>query len=222
MFKVKDWHTFQSYKDRSPPWIRLHKRLLDDFDYQRMSAEARALLPMLWLMASEDKDPVSGMLRFGYEVIAFRLRQPEKAIKSAMAEIVAAGFVEQINEAKSASYGFVTDSLRNCHSETETETETETDYSSVFEEFWKIYPKKRIGAKDKALAKFKQKAEEHGIDAIMAGVKAYAASEEVERGFAKGCAAWLNDDRFLSEYSPAKKDDELNYIERLRRDSIHL
>jgi hypothetical protein len=69
MFKINNWSSFQSYKDRNPPWIRFHKKFIDDLRFQRMSADARALLPMLWLMASEDEDPVSGMLRIGYEEI---------------------------------------------------------------------------------------------------------------------------------------------------------
>ncbi len=38
MFKIKNWSSFQSYKDRQPPWIRLHKNLLDDYTFQRMGA----------------------------------------------------------------------------------------------------------------------------------------------------------------------------------------
>lgn len=124
MYKIKEWSSFQSYKDRSPPWIRLHKKLLDDYNFQRMSVEARALLPMLWLIASEDKDPVSGMLRMSYEEISFRLRQDVKKTKATLQEIVKSGFIEDL----SISYGTVTERLRICHSETETykeETETE-------------------------------------------------------------------------------------------------
>jgi len=95
MFKIKNWSSFQSYKDRQPPWIRLHKNLLDDYIFQRMGAEARAMLPMLWLMASEDKDPVSGMIRFGYDGVSFRLRLPEKTVRAAIAEIIAAGFITE-------------------------------------------------------------------------------------------------------------------------------
>lgn len=127
MFRVPNWQSFQSYKDRSPPWIRLHKRLLDDMKFQRMSAEARALLPMIWLLAAEDEDPVSGALRFGYETVAFRLRMPEKVVRAAMREILNAGFIVLDSQADTDSYGTVTDSVRNCHPETETETETETD-----------------------------------------------------------------------------------------------
>jgi hypothetical protein len=127
MFRARNWDSFQSYKDRNPPWIRLHKRLIDDINFQKMNADARALLPMIWLLISEDADPVSGMLRLGYEELSFRLRQPEKIIKAAMQEIVKAGFLERINDDNTECYINDTEVLRNCHPETETEAETYTE-----------------------------------------------------------------------------------------------
>jgi hypothetical protein len=31
--RVKNWSEFQHYKDRNPPWIKLHRTLLDH-DYE--------------------------------------------------------------------------------------------------------------------------------------------------------------------------------------------
>lgn len=72
-----------------------------------------------------------------------------------------------------------------------------------FLEFWALYPKQRAGSKQKAqiaylkVLKEKRATEEH----LLAKVKEYANSREVREGFAKGCAAWLNDDRFNSNYT---------------------
>ncbi len=69
-----------------------------------------------------------------------------------------------------------------------------------------MYPKQRIGNKDKARAAFAQAVKRSGKtpQEITAKAAEYAASEEVARGFAKGAQAWLNDDRFLRNYAPAK------------------
>lgn len=71
-----------------------------------------------------------------------------------------------------------------------------------FEEFWSSYPKDRIGNKAKAFSAYCKviKEKRATIDKLMASVKSYARSEEVHKGFAKGCAAWLNDDRFNQDY----------------------
>lgn len=133
MFRVKNWSSLQSYKDRNPPWIRLHKKLIDNMSFQRMSADARALLPMIWLMASEDEDPVSGMLRIGYEEITFRLRLDHKIVKSAIDEIIRAGFIERADDPEMPLFNEikqeVTEPLRDCY-ETVTQRQrqsTETD-----------------------------------------------------------------------------------------------
>lgn len=96
MIKIKNWRSYQSYTDRRPSWIRLHKALLDDYEFQLMSDKARALLPMLWLLASEDEDPVSGLIRFSYEVVSFRLRIEKKELISIIEELCGSGFIEII------------------------------------------------------------------------------------------------------------------------------
>lgn len=124
MFKIKKWSSYQSYKDRNPPWVRLHKKTLDDYQFQKMSAESRALLPMLWLLAAEDEDPRSGLIRLGPDEIAYRLRRDGLVVKAALDEIVRAGFIKRVEEEdadlfgmKSTSYETVTPELRNDHPE---------------------------------------------------------------------------------------------------------
>lgn len=130
MIKVVNWSSYQSYKDRKPPWIRFHKTMLDNYEFQTMSADARALLPMLWLLASEDNDPVSGCIRDSYEKITFRLRMDKNTFESALIEIEKSGFItlHQAIENKPCNQS-VTKPLqeRNSTVTPETETETETD-----------------------------------------------------------------------------------------------
>jgi hypothetical protein len=127
MIKINNWSSFQSYKDRKPPWIRFHKSLLDNFEYQCMSANARALLPMLWLLASEDEDPTSGLIRDNNAKIAFRLRLPRQEVDEGVAEIEAAGFIEQNQPCNESVTEPLRNGLESVTPETETETETETD-----------------------------------------------------------------------------------------------
>jgi len=121
VIKINNWSKYQSYKDRKPPWIRFHRSILDDYQFQMMSANARATLPMLWLLACEDADPTSGMIKLSYAEISFRLRQKEKDIKATIEELQRCEFIECIET--------VTKPLRDSNQivtpETETETETE-------------------------------------------------------------------------------------------------
>lgn len=51
--RVKNWAEFQHYKDRNPPWIKLHRTLLDDYEFERLQDASKAHLMLIWLFASQ-------------------------------------------------------------------------------------------------------------------------------------------------------------------------
>lgn len=79
------------------------------------------------------------------------------------------------------------------------------DCMQGFETFWESFPKQRRGSKDKAKSAYTAALNRAPSEEIQKGVVAYARSEEVSKGFAKGAAAWLNDDRWTSDYGPQRK-----------------
>jgi len=119
MLTIPNWSKYQSYRDRRPPWIRFHKTMIDNYEFQMMSAESRALLPMLWLLACENPDPTSGVIDQEVEVIAFRLRSDEKIIRKSIVELEKCGFID--------CAGIVTDSYKDSTKPVTTETETEAE-----------------------------------------------------------------------------------------------
>lgn len=119
MLRVKNWKEFQHYKDRSPPWIKLHKGLLDDYEYQCLPLASRALAPMIWLLASESSD---GCIDGDHKKLAFRLRVSEKEIRDGLIPLIEKGFL--IDDSKALA-----DRNQDACLETETETETETTLS---------------------------------------------------------------------------------------------
>lgn len=52
-FQIKNWAKFQHYKDRSPPWIKLHRDLLNDYNFTSLQDASKAHLMLLWLLASQ-------------------------------------------------------------------------------------------------------------------------------------------------------------------------
>lgn len=115
---VKNWREFQHYKERNPIWIKLHRKLLDDFEYHRLPLASRALAPMLWLLASESQD---GSIEYDVEKIAFRLHTTSAEIKTAITPLISSSFFMLEQDAS--------DALAGCkqHACPETETETETE-----------------------------------------------------------------------------------------------
>ncbi len=85
----KNWAVFQHYKDRCPPWIKLHRDLLNDRKFISLPTASKALAPLLWLLASENKD---GVFDASVEELEFRLRMTPKEITTGLEALLHHGF----------------------------------------------------------------------------------------------------------------------------------
>lgn len=87
----KNWAEFQHYKDRAPAWIKLHRKLLDDYDYACLPVASKALAPMLWLLASEYE---GGVIDASLRELAFRLRMTEGELSDALNPLIQSKFFD--------------------------------------------------------------------------------------------------------------------------------
>lgn len=110
--RIKGWSSFQHFKDRKPPWIKLYRELLDDVEWHELDPKAAKLLVMLWLIASEN----DGILP-NDKTLSFRLRISTSELKSLISKLSHWLVQDDINV---ISERYQDDSL-----ETETEGETE-------------------------------------------------------------------------------------------------
>ena len=112
----KNWAVFQHYKNRLPPWIKLHRDLLNDRDFMCLPIASKAIAPLLWLLASEEK---SGDFNANVVELAFRLRMTEKEVNDGLNPLISKGFFVDAS-------GVLAECLQVAIPETETERETET------------------------------------------------------------------------------------------------
>lgn len=96
---VKNWRKFQHYHHRRPPWIKLHRELLDDYEFLRLPLASQALAVRLWLIASETDD---GSMPHEPGKLAFRLHCSEQEASSAVSALVSGGFLECSPDASNA------------------------------------------------------------------------------------------------------------------------
>lgn len=195
MILVNGWHEFQHYKHRSPPWIKLHKKLLDNYDFQCLPLASRALAPMLWLLASESDD---GSIELDLIKLAFRLRTSEKDIKEALIPLIDKGFMIDASGVLAQCYqDAIPEKSRD-------RVETETDIcANGFNEFWFRYPKK-VG-KDAALKAWKKK--KPRIDDVMFALAWQINSDQWTKNdgqFIPNPATYLNQGRWMDE--PTKEE----------------
>ena len=177
----KNWKSFQHYKDRQPPWVKLHKSLLDDRDFSRLPIASKALAPMLWLLASESID---GTFDGSVEELAFRLRWNEKDISAGLKPLIDKGlFIVDST--------MLADCLRVAVPETETETETETEKNMRvigFDDFWNLYDKK-VGKPNAQKEWAKAKIDEDLLKTVLEQAKKYAVA--TDKKFRKDPERWI-------------------------------
>jgi len=144
-FKVKDWESHQHYKKRTPPWIKLHRGLLDDHHFHCLPVASKALAPMLWLLASESE----GVVDVSPEFLSFRFRMSEPEVVDAVNPLISRGWITPIDDASKALAKRLHDATLETETEGETEGETKkknnrssAEATDRFNDFWEAYPKK--------------------------------------------------------------------------------
>ena len=134
MYKIKNWDEHQPSlrPDRNVIWIKVYRRILEDYDWGNLSDSNKATLIELWLLASENEGNLPKV-----EEIAFRLRRDKSFIN------------KQLNELSSFVLLFADDSATSRQQVGSLEVEVEVDKSrgrveidDGFNIFWNMYPRK--------------------------------------------------------------------------------
>ena len=144
LLQPKNWAVFQHYKDRCPPWIKLHRDLLNDRSYMRLPIASKALAPMLWLLASESKD---GVFDGSLDELVFRLHITKKEYQDGIKPLIDNDFFILVSgvlaERKQSA---IPETEGEGEGETEKEKETDTP-EGVSIEVWDSFVKQRKARK---------------------------------------------------------------------------
>ena len=147
-YKIKNWHQFQHFKDRKPPWIKLYRDLLDDVHWHDLDPKAAKNLVMIWLIASEYDGELPDI-----KTLAFRLRVLENEAKSIVSKL--SHWLIQ-TDISVISERYQVDSLEiETEKETEREVEgkRETKRATRLPDTW--HPRAEDGLDNLELAKFR-------------------------------------------------------------------
>lgn len=205
IIRPRNWSSFQHYKNRNPAWIKLHKRLLDDFEFQSLPVASKALAPMLWLLASETVD---GAFDAEESKLAFRLRITPREMCNALKPLLDKGLFELASNALAQCYPLA--SL-----EREKETEKNIEVTSVtshpkspsgdFGAFWLSCPRK-IG-KGAARKAYNRAITKTAPETIQGAIQRYATSRAGEDDqFTVHPATWLNQERWTDQIATTNGD----------------
>jgi hypothetical protein len=166
LLQPKNWAIFQHYKDRCPPWIKLHRDLLNDRAFIRLPIASKAIAPMLWLLASESKD---GVFDGSLDELVFRLHISPKEYQDGVKPLIDNDFFILVS-------GVLAERKQVAIPETETETEGETETkkkatsvappigvsNSVWQEFKTLRKAKRAPITQRAIDAISSEAQKIG------------------------------------------------------------
>jgi len=134
-YRIKKWSDYQHYKDRCPPWIKLHHALLTSEVWVMSNDATRTLAVACMLLASRNDDN-DGTFNGDPEYIkrfAYLNTKPD------FKPLIELDFIECLQDASTV--------LDKCNTEQSRAEQSRADisiasYSEEFEVFWKAYPKK--------------------------------------------------------------------------------
>ena len=120
-FKVKNWNEFQHYKDRNPPWIKLHNQLLDDYEFEMLADATKGHLLCIWMLASRTNNE----MMFDHKWIARKIGASSKVDLDLLLD---SGFIE-LQEAEQTASNMQQKTIVSVPSEEKRREETETEKS---------------------------------------------------------------------------------------------
>jgi hypothetical protein len=130
--RVKNWEEFQHYKDRNPPWIKLHRALLDNYDFCKLADETKAHLMLIWIHASQNDGLVPHDSAFLENKLSCREIDLEVLIEK--------GFLLVEDDASDMLAPCLQDDTKSVRLE---EKRREEKIYAAFAAFWDAYPRKK-------------------------------------------------------------------------------
>lgn len=191
--RPKNWAEFQHYKDRSPAWIKLHRGILDDFDYSCLPIASKALAPLLWLLASEHKD---GDFSSDPARIAHRLRWSVDEVVAGLKPLIEKGFFVLASGVLAECYqDACLEERRGEDIKQRGEKNTVRPTASRFDQFWTVYPNKK--GRQEAEKRWRKDKLDAIADQIIAHVLLMTERDDSwGRGFAPMGSTYLNQSRW--------------------------
>jgi hypothetical protein len=115
-YRVKNWRNFQHYKDRNPPWIKLHFSLLSSEDWVTLDDTSRVLAVACMLIASRNEGSIPSDPAY-LKRVAYLNKTPN------LTPLIKCGFLEPDSESKQT--------LADARPETETQKLSEKKPTEV-------------------------------------------------------------------------------------------
>lgn len=151
-YTVTNWSKFQHYRDRNPPWIKLHYELLSSRDWVMLDDASRVLAVACMLIASRNEGNVPDDPAY-LKRVAYLNKDPN------FKPLLESGFLKLASNCKHM--------LADARPETETETEEETEAEESLSPSGEIKNAKPKSFKQWTIEDLSKSVEENNTDKLL-------------------------------------------------------
>jgi len=200
MFKIKNWEEFQPplRADRNVIWIKLYRKILDDFNWSNLTDSNKATLIELWLLASENEGNLPDS-----EEISFRLRKDKSFINKQLEQLSA--FVLRTAAEPLPNRCRLGSLEKSREEESKSKRRVRVEVDNGFDIFWNNYPRK-VGKGKAEEAWEKQKPNVDDVLKTLVWQKESKQWFKQNGAFVPNPSTYLNQKRWLDE-----KDEEVSF-----------
>lgn len=199
--RVKNWADFQHYKDRNPPWIKLHRALLDDYEFAALPDVSKGHLVLIWLFASQNDGRIPEDAKF------LQAKLSLKGLPDLEMLIIKGFLIPEQNASVMLApceqgAGDLLDLARSREERREEERRDGDDGSRHFDSFWALYPRK-VAKQDAAKAWAKLKLKNGDFERVLAALAVAKQSDQWSKDngrFIPHASTWLNGKRFEDDH----------------------
>jgi hypothetical protein len=89
-FRPVGWHEFQHYKQRRPPWIKLHTALLENPKFEQLKNHEQLFLVKIWLLYARLDEPIPVSKRFLNRLCSI----PTRFVNQSLDSLISLNFIE--------------------------------------------------------------------------------------------------------------------------------
>lgn len=223
-YRIRNWERFQHYRDRNPPWIKLHVEILSSEDWVSLDDAGKLLAIACMVIAAKHDGNVPNNPHY-VKRVAYLDTLPD------FAPLISCGFLvealangthvladarpekeTQIRDRKKKVMSEVPSDPQPLKTEVGIKRAARVAYPESFEQFWKAYPTDKLMSKKAAAGAWARLSEDDKQTAIAstAAFRAYCSKEKTYRPV--HAVRYLNERRF-DGFAPTTISDPVRAAE---------
>ncbi len=193
--KVKNHDLYQHYGDRNPPWVKLYRVIMGDYDLRQVSIPSRLCFIYCTILASETDNRIPFDCKFLTDRMGFVVTESVVTSLIDRGLLLASGARRVLASTKNCS-----SLLSSSESLPQNQDLKSKTHAEEFEQFWLAYPRK-VGKK-KALHAWNKAKDRPEMTQVIRRIDESKRSEQwlKEDGqFIPHPSTWINDGRWDDE-----------------------